>query len=466
MANDLHLIRAEINSFMGISAKDPIILDLQKYYAKGKNIAKLSGDQGTGKSSTINGLLYLLGANFDFDKDNLINTDDKTINEGLEFEKNGVRYRVKVTKSKFSLERFVPDAGKEGKWYGEDEPKTTLQKLIGNIGVSPMFLKDLDGDKQIDWFRKTFAGGDDKAEKREKKLKENLKDLVTKRRDANREKTRLQKALEVNQMYQDKEANYKKFEKEVSADESKKRFEELQAQANNYDRAVEKLRQIGESLVTVDADVEREHDDYERKMRELKEAHDRKILELETKKKSLQDSKENGDKYIADNATVKSDFEEAQTEYLEISKTLAEQEQWKSVLSMEKEMEEYNDAIVAADAQKDKLSLELLSITKKYLPEIEGLEMKVAKGLDDEEEGIFYHGKTLAQLSESELWGLFLLIWEEKGVQFVFIENVSSLGSKAIDILNDLSKKGIKVYASEMDRKKDTMKITFTDSLN
>jgi hypothetical protein len=115
----------------------------------------------------------------------------------------------------------------------------------------------------------------------------------------------------------------------------------------------------------------------------------------------------------------------------------------------------------------DKLRLDLLKITRTYLPGIEGLEMKLKMGLDDEEEGIYYNGKSLAQLSESELWDLFENIWAEKGVQFVFCENITSLGSEAVKTLNRLVKeKKAQVFATAMDRSKKDMEIIFSTKID
>jgi hypothetical protein len=104
----------------------------------------------------------------------------------------------------------------------------------------------------------------------------------------------------------------------------------------------------------------------------------------------------------------------------------------------------------------------MLKITKTYLPPIDGLEIQVNTGIDNERaEGIYYNDKTLAQLSESELWDLFMRIWNEKGVRFIFCENINALGSEAIKTLNKLSKDGCTIFATQMDRSKKTIGISF-----
>lgn len=163
---------------------------------------------------------------------------------------------------------------------------------------------------------------------------------------------------------------------------------------------------------------------------------------------------------------VKTEYQEAEAAYMDINRVLLEQQDWKRIKQLKIDMDQYETLVQDADAKKDKLKMDLMKVTKKYLPEIEGLEIKIATGMDDEEEGIYYNNKTMAQLSESELWSLFFQIWEQKQVRFVFIENVSSLGTDAVGVLNMLAENGVKIFASMMDRKKGSMKISFTDTLS
>lgn len=446
---DINLKSVTIESFMGIDKSNPIVLDLGKYYAKGKNITTLAGNQGTCKTSTINALLFLLGVNFDFDKDNLINLNDDTIHLENEFEVDGEQYRVKATKSRFVLEKFYQNPGKSGKWIPEGSPKETLRTLIGNIGMSPMFLKDKKGKEQIEWFRKTFS--DEENSKKELALLTKLKQITDARREANKEYNRLKNVLNSNDLYINWEDSEKRFAKPVSIEAAKEKVDLLKKGANDYRLAQDRIELVKNSINTTKQTIE-----------SLKE----QLAQAEKDLVTLEERKEVGDKYIAEHAMIVTEYEEAEQEYMNISQVLVEQNQWKETQKLKAELDEAEDLVQQADAKKDKIKTDLLKVTKKYLPEIDELEIKIATGLDDEEEGIYYQKKTMAQLSESELWALFFKIWEQKDVRFVFIENISSLGTDAVGVVNMLAEHGVKIFATMMDRKKESMKISFTDSIS
>ena len=175
---------------------------------------------------------------------------------------------------------------------------------------------------------------------------------------------------------------------------------------------------------------------------------------------------EKGKKWLDENKSVPNLYEAASEAWINLSKTLADQEKWKGVVKKKKELDDSETVSQQADATLDKLRVDLLKLTKSYLPEIPSLEIRVKTGLGDTEEGIYYQGKSLAMLSESELWALFLLIWEQKDVSFVFCENVNSLGSDAVAILNKLVKEGAQVFASEMLRKQNHMEVSFSTKID
>lgn len=446
MAKDIVLKRFSAEAFMGIDHSRPVLIDFTARKNKGKNVVRLTGDQGTTKTSTILALMYALGATFQFDKDNLVNTTDQTLKDELEFEIDGVQYRVNATKTRFVLEMNSTDLKR---WIKVDEPKTTLQKLVGHLGTSPMPLKDKDGTKQIDWFRETF--GDEEVRGKEKKVLKGITDAKATRKDANREYTRLKNALAINPLYQDYEENLKKFKVAPSIVDAQKLRNEKKTAAEAHDRAVEKLNRTMEGITAKHNEIEK-----------IKQ----QLIAAEKDLQSLMQMKGEFEKYIAENAIAKTEYQEAETAFLQISQTITDYNSWQDVVRQKNEMEEFETVIQRADAKKDELITELRKLTKKYLPEIPGLELKLNTGIDDDElEGIIYNGRTLAQLSESEIWGLYMLICEEKGVNFVFIENLPSLGTDAIGIMNMLAEKGVKIFATEMKREQDKMRIVITDKI-
>lgn len=443
---EINLEKIEVNSFKGIDRSRPVLLDLGKNYEKGKNITIFKGDQGTGKSSTMEAIMYLLAYNYEkspaWSKENIKNLTDDTINAMAELEVDGVPHRIKVTKDKFIFEIFLEQLKK---WQPLDNPKTTLQSLLGPLGMSPMFLKDRRGKDQIKWFRETFSGDPD-AEAKEEKLNKQLKIAMDARRDANRDYTNLDKALLGNDLYQDHEANEKRFATPVTIDAVQERFNNAQEKLNEYKRYENGLVELNNRIVYADKEIE----DLEKRLAQVRQ-----------NKETFLAKKKEGQEYIAENADCVLEYNDAQKELAAISKTLSDQQAWETIKRQVAERDEFETIVQKYDQKIDKLRDDLQKLTKKYLPDIDGLEMKLVDG----EEGIYFNGKSMAQLSESELWGLYLQICKIKGIRFVFIENLSSLGSDAAEVINQLSDEGVKIFASLMDRKQKVFKFSITDKI-
>jgi hypothetical protein len=252
--------------------------------------------------------------------------------------------------------------------------------------------------------------------------------------------------LETNSLYQNYEANSKKFEKPVVADNEKKKFESVTEKKNSFDKYSRGLEDLKEAKEVNDKHVENLR---------------KQLAEAEKESKDLEKRIQDGTKWVSDNKSIIKEYELAEKEWLNMAQKVADYTNWKNVLDQEKKLIECQDKSQTYDAEIDELRKELMELTQKYLPKIKGLQVRVKVGLDDEDEGIYFENKTLAQLSESELWALFLQIWDAKGVRFVFCENINSLGSDAVSILNGLAKEGAHVFATEMERKKKEIQVTF-----
>lgn len=443
---DLHLKRFEANSFMGISADDPIVIE----FPKGKPVTLLKGNQGTKKTSTLTALMHMMGAAFAFDTSTFVNNTDETVDVELKFVYEGTEYIAAQSGSRISLKRFYKEADK---FVQESSPKETLRRIFGNLGVSPMFLKNLDGTKQIDWFKKTF-GDDEEATKKEVKLKKDLKNAEESRKSANRDKKNLAGWLAESKLAQNYEANQKKFKEAVSIEKEQEKYSVAEKKKTQYQDYANKVKS-SEELAAL-------------KRQEIADM-EKSLADAKDQLQKLNTSLETGNKWLTENKNVEKEYEVARTEFLNASKKVEEYKDWKEVVRKKKEHDEFEDASTQLTGQIDDLRYKLRELTKKYLPEVEGLEIRLASGIDDEDqdEGIYYHDKTLAQLSESELWDLFLLIWEQMEVQFIFCENINALGSDAIKTLNRLAKeKKAQIFASEMDRKKNHIEISLSTKLD
>lgn len=443
--SDLLLQEFTANSFLGIDKSSPVVIQFLAA-KKNQNITTLTGDQGTRKTSTLSALMAIMGATFSFETKNLYNKTDEAIDVSLTFKYQGDDYEAKLTSNRLTLKKFYKSAGKDGKWIVEGSPKETLRTIFGAIGVSPMSLKDKSGKKQIEWFKENMGSDSDVSKKEEKKIAE-LKSKENERTEVGREVKSLKGWLDQNELYAAYEKSEAKFGKPINAEKEKKKFDEISNKKQAYDQYQNTVTVTKASLT----DTNNQIHELEEKLKSLKQISEATSLSIEK-----------GEKWLEEHKSIIKEHEEANKEWLNLSKNIADQREWKDVLAKEKEYNEKTDQYLQFDGDIDKLRQDLLKLTKSYLPKsIEGLEVKVKVKLDDEDEGIYYNGKSLAQLSESELWDLFVQIWAEKDVQFVFCENVPSLGSDAIETMNTLAKGGAKIFASAMQRGQDTMTITF-----
>lgn len=445
-----------INSFAGIDKSTPIVIDLEDYYKKGKRIAKLSGDQGTGKSSVLSAILYAAAQEFDFKLVNLINAKDGTISEELEFEKDGKQYKVKATKSKFELFRLFRD-GEETRWIAESDPKTNVTKLIGQIATSPMFLKSLDGKKQVEWLY-TMLQVPAEVKEKEEKLKTSLKQITEARKEANKAYEGTKKMLLADEMYQDWEQSEKEFAAEKSAESEKKKLSELDSKISQFHAAEQKLA----TLKIKKEQEQREIEDIQEQINALQER-------LKNKTQNLSDTEaaiNSGEKWVSENKNVKEEHESALQSYMQIERYLVKKAQWEAIKKKKAEMDELETAVQEADAKKDEIREELRKLSAAALPPIEGLEVVTDESIEGKEIGVYVNGKTPAQLCESELFDLYFQLAEYKQIRILVIENLNSLGSAAVDTLNKLAEKGAYIWYSEMKRNQNKLKIEFTDKIN
>jgi len=278
-------------------------------------------------------------------------------------------------------------------------------------------------------------------------------------RDITREVKAIENALNIEPLYQNYEKSQERFKNKINATKEKERYDELQKKKSAFEQYKNTL-----------SAAEGELADTKNYIAEL----ERKLSEAKKKEQDLSASVEKGQKWVKDNEGIVQEFEKANEEWLNISRTLADQEKWKDILNKEKQMIEKQDLAMDLTAKLDEKREKLLKLTQSCLPKVEGLSIKVAAGIDktDKPEGVFYRvpGKDeeqpLHQLSESEYGDMWCAIWEAAGFQHIFIENITSFGSNVVDTLNSFVKNGGNVYYTKMDRKLDEMEISFKSKID
>lgn len=453
MANEkdkMELLYWKPTSIMGIEKADNVFIDFTAA-RKNQRFVEFMGKQAVKKTAHLLGIAYNMGAQLGLDKKKLFNSIDNDLSEELVGKKGDQTYKVEIGPSRISVKKEVT----EGRWINADEdtPAAMVRNLFGPVGLFPLQVKEMKGRQQIEFFQTMYGSGED-ASKKMQKLEKEYEDKFSERRDVNRDAKLITGALEVEPLYQNREASEKKFAKPISAEKEKKRFDDLSAKKNGYDKY--------QNVVNItEADLR----DRDGQIAELEE----RLVKLKTERESVANSLETGKKWLSDNKSVLKEYETANEEWLNLSKTLSEYAKWKDLLKKEEQLIEKQEQSVTLTGELDVLNEKILKTTNECLPKIKGLTAKVATGIDkkDKPEGMFYlvPGKKteqpLHELSETEYADMWCVIWESEDVQFIFIENLSSYGDSMVKTLNQFEKNGGYVFYTLQNRQQKDLSVTF-----
>src|SRR5437588_744321 len=109
----------------------------------------------------MNALKSLMGEQ---EPGNAINTVSNNKSATLTFEKDGNRYKSRLTKTAYTLKNLKEDATGKIITSTINKPKDILADLIGPVGVSPDFLtKKKSGAEQIEWIKSLAANNPEVA---------------------------------------------------------------------------------------------------------------------------------------------------------------------------------------------------------------------------------------------------------------------------------------------------------------
>lgn len=450
MANENELILEEFyaSSFMQIEKSRPVVIDFTAR-KKNQNFIEFVGDMKTGKSSRLMGILYAMGARL-IDKKLLINTTDNALEEGLKFRWNGVHYHVIVKTNRVEVKKFNEKADK---WSViDEEPMTFLRDVFGPVSLSPFEVRNMKGKKQIEYMQTVF-GSDENASKKMQKLEDDTEAKFTERTQVNSEVKALQNALELEPLYNNYEKTSERFKVVPTAEKQKKAFEEAQTKNNEYNNYKNQNLPSHRKALS----------DKQQEIIDLK----KKLADAEKAEVALQNAVKTAETWVEKNKNIPVEFEKIQKDWMDLSKNIADYDKWKSILVKEKLFNERQEKSIELTNVIEENRVKILKLTKECLPKVEGLEIKVAVGLDKtkQEEGVFYKGKSISILSESEYVELWCLIYDAAGVNIIVLENLTSMGSDTVATLNALAKGGAQIFASRVDRKQKDVKVVFSSKI-
>lgn len=469
----LRLVAYRPESYAGIH-KD-ISTQFHIFFTDDKPIVGFEGDQGLFKTSNIKCLEALLGGE---EVKNALNRLDNNKKSEMVYEDptNGDQYIGRITKSGFTL-TLLQKKGEALVRSTLSEPKSLIRKLVGPIGISPMFLKGMKGPEQITWLKGMYHF-DEEQRTLENNIATKYDTNFKGRTEVSRQLKYLKEDLVQSKYYgwdvenkvltptdlltTDKET----VAKAPANDEAiNSNFNKKNEKLNEYKRGVERLAQHKNNLKL----TEEKMTEIELKIKELQELLVTKGQELAL----VKDSIAVGEKYLEDNKNAQEEFDAAKKDIENAGEIKLKRQQIDTAekkLAKFHEQEKEHTRLSALLEECKKLQLEL---TRSFTPDIEGLEI-VTDGMNIDEpegkkdtrsEGLYYREKTPLEMSESELWDFCLQLWHHFQVRIVIIENIQDLGTNAIERVNWFAKNGGRVFYTAMERTIKKTQVTYLDEI-
>lgn len=487
--NQLKFHHLQIGSYAGITKDTPVdvnyptdISELTKnidpdggiviVFPEGFNYMQKEGDQGTGKTSLDATLAELIGLEV---APNAINSITKEKWSKLRLTgKDGNLYEIRTTKATFSVDRIEtdPDTGEimtnaKGKEVKSEmkTPKEFIRRVVGPAGVSPDKIKAMSPADQVEWVRGLFTLSKEVLEQ-EAKIKQEYDASYKARTKAGNDK-KFHKALVDDSPFYKEYGKWEKYFAETNFDDLEKKMaavREAYTVFQKSEQGVETLKTL--TLPAAKEQVSREEESMlaiQKKIQELQEQLTQKHNDLDVAKKNVIAVEEritNGQKWLDENKKAKEDFDSMSTQVADATNFKADKVKWEQMLENKKQMDHYEDEYIRLSNRIDEYAKAKQQIVALYSPDVEGLEVCTPQEGDDRQ-GLYYYGKTMVQLAESELWEMATKLWKTLGVKVIFVENISSLGSGAIDVFNEFLENGGMIFATMMNRAQKNMKITW-----
>lgn len=451
----IKLVSFKAESFGKIDSDHPVIIT----WPDDCNIVKLEGDQAVGKSSTLAAFIACCGGEI---IENATNKKDGKRKAEFEFEKDDHRYKVVITNTRFELSSLIND-----RWAKLPSPKQALEDVLGPVGSSPMFLKNMSGKDQIQWLRQ-FRKLSQEEESVLAEINAKVKETYDGRKDAKRLSKQTDQQL-LNNTYYVNRSDWEKRFAEYDANDADKILS-IQDRHAEYQRSKSAVELLENNLLTSEDESKRiaqEIESLEKRLLELKE---QKAV-VDEKASAIRSRISTGKKYLEDNKSIIEEYNSI-SKIIEIASEISVH---KAGFNQMKELEEssrhYHEEHSRLTAKLVEQRAAVKSFIAETFPKFDGLEIFVPSDAIDEgeeaetREGIYYNGCSMTELSESELWSFYLVLLRSMNIKVVLIENLSSLGSGAIDMLNYYASTGGYIMATEMKRDVKSLKIEVTQNI-
>ena len=463
--NHLKLVKFSAEQYAGLDYTNSPEKSLVLFFPENEHILEAKGDQGVGKTSLMRAFMASMGMQ---EPDNAINNKTANKSAQLEFEHDDKMYKVRITKTGFGVTYDTEVNGKTVK-NTVNKPKEVLQNIIGPIGISPEFLRNQkSGAEQIKWI-KSLTLKTPEAEKEEADIQYKHASDYKERTIVNRDEARLKTEIISSGLYQWDSENFVLLETEYKTNlfqKVKDAPEEAEVK-EIYTLAQKKRDELVAGRNRID-ELQKDKKKIESEISEI----DRQIEELTAKKTGKAFTIAETDKAIAKGLQFVEERKDAEKEF---DVALENMQNASNIALGKKALDDISGKIVEykkIELRQEELnnnlelySTQLKELAKQYTPAIEGLEV-VVNGIDNTKlEGVYLNGVNMAHLSESECWDLCLQLWKMQGTSVVFIENITSLGSAAIDRVNWFADQGGYVFVSQMQRGYQELKVEFINQI-
>lgn len=174
-----------------------------------------------------------------------------------------------------------------------------------------------------------------------------------------------------------------------------------------------------------------------------------------------------GEEFVKLNSKVKEEYTTVKNKYDKVADDLTNYNKWLEIVRKKGEKDEHETLSQRADATEKEIIQKVKDLQSEILPDIKGIELVTEDTVENEvtkKEGLYWDGVNVAQLSESEWWTVVLQIWRKYKVRVIVIDNMQSLGSGAVELLEKLVKDGCYVLAAEMNRQQKELEIEYLNN--
>lgn len=463
MSTTTKLQRIELNSFKGIDESKPVIID---FNTTDKNIVYLQGDQGVNKTSTLEGIMWLMGASFDVNIKELYN-HSTPIDEELLFEHNEQQFKVIAKGDKIVVKSLREgDGSTNDKWVNEASPKDLLAKIFKKCIISQS-LRYEKSEKQIEWLSSLFPLPKDVKESiASAQVKIKTMRTVDRPRIGQEAKS-FETLLKNNPLYAEYQEKGEALEKEIKKlDKAQDKLDvkDVSLRHQQFIQAEQKIITLNEKAV-----------EQQNSINDIKKAIEDLQIKLKLKESELEQTNESiiiGNDYIINNKKVLAEYKKAmdlQEESAGITLRINNFEELKKNLDLyNSKSEEY----IQVDSNIKAVVKTINDLKADYIPVIEGVEVvseeEIENGEVVKEIGIFYNGNCIRTVCGSEYITALIKIIRASGSRYVFIDDLATYGTETIEYINSLAaeikEEGGVIFASEMERGSELI-ITMEDQI-